>query len=108
MKYFYTHLIEIESISMALDRLDLSRVQKKHLADLIDSSIHHTILDVIMTELSPQDKRFLLQSLEGDDHNKIWRFLNERIDNIEEKIKKCAEQLKLQLHKDLKEAESTK
>lgn len=104
MKYFYTHLIEIESVSMELDKLDLSGEQKKHLANLIDSSIHHSILDVVMSELSPQDKRVFLQVCKEDDHSKLWKFLNEKIDNIEEKIKKCADDLKLQLHKDLREA----
>ncbi|MBI2085756.1 hypothetical protein HYT74_00275 [Candidatus Daviesbacteria bacterium] len=104
MKYFYTHLIEIESVSMGLDKLGLSGEQKKHLANLVDSSIHHSILDVVMSELSPPDKRIFLQICKEDDHSKLWKFLNEKIDNIEEKVKKCADDLKLQLHNDLREA----
>lgn len=103
---FYTHLIEIESIIVELDKLDLSEEQKIHLTGLIDSSLHQTILDAVLSELSPQDKRAFLQSLKEDDQGKIWEFLNEKVDNIEDKIKKSADDLKEELKKDLKEAKN--
>ena len=102
--FFYSHLIEIESIVIELDKLDLSPEQKEHLTNLIDSSLHHTILDAVLSQLSPQDKKVFLKSLEEDDHSKIWKFLNEKIDSVEEKIKKTASDLKSELHKDLDEA----
>lgn len=102
--FFYTHLIEIESIIVELDKLDLSEEQKTHLAGLIDSSLHHTILDAVLSELSPQDKIVFLNHLQENDHSKIWKFLNEKVENIEDKIKKTAGDLKKELHEDLKEA----
>ncbi|MDP3948264.1 MAG: hypothetical protein Q8P87_00970 [bacterium] len=104
--FFYTHLIEIESIIVELDKLDLSQEQKIHLTDLIDSSLHHTILDAVLSELAPADKKVFLNHLREEDHSKIWKFLNEKVDNIEEKIKKVAYDLKTELHHDLKEAKS--
>lgn len=104
--FFYSHLIEIESIIVELDKLDLSKEQKLHLTGLIDSSLHHTILDVVLSELSLGDKRVFLNHLQEDDHDKIWQLLNEKVDNIEEKIKKTADDLKSQLQKDLKEAKN--
>lgn len=103
MKTFYTHLIEIESIIIELDKLDLSVEQKAHLTSLIDSSLHHTVLDVVLSQLNPQDKKIFLSHLQEGEHSKIWQFLNEKVDGVEEKIKKAAEDLKVQLHKDLKE-----
>lgn len=102
MKQFYSHLIETQSIIVELDKLDLTDEQKTHLAGLIDSSLHHTVLDAVLSELSDADKKVFLQSLKEDDHGKIWQFLNEKVDNIEDKIKKAAEDLVKEMHEDIK------
>ncbi len=102
--FFYSHLVEIESLIVELDKLDLSDEQRVHLASLIDSSLHHTILDAVLSELAPVDKKIFLTHLQENDHSKIWKFLNEKVENIEDKIKKTAGDLKEELKKDLKEA----
>lgn len=106
--FFYSNLVEIESVTSELDKLDLSDEQRIHLASLIDSSLHHTVLDAILSELPAHDKRVFLVNLKENDHGKIWQFLNEKVDHIEDKIKKAAEDLKIELHKDLKEATKNK
>lgn len=103
-KSFYTHLIEIESITVELDKLDLTDEQKIHLSGLVDSSLHHAILDAILSELSQEDKRVFFNHLKEEDHSKIWQFLNGKVNNIEDKIRKTADDLKSELKKDLKEA----
>ncbi len=108
MSYFYSKLVTIEEIWEELSSLDLSIPERKHLAELLDSSLHHTILDAILSELSDQDKKVFLSNLSENDHSKIWSFLNGKVDNIEEKIKKTAEDLKSELKKDLKEVKRTK
>lgn len=105
---FYSHLIEMESIIVELDKLDLSMEQKVHLSNLIDSSLHHTVLDAVFSELTPTDKKVFLNHLKEDDHSKIWQFLDEKVDKIEDKIKKVAEDLKVELHQDLKKAKEKK
>lgn len=107
MKQFYSHIIEIESISLELDKLDLSDDQKMHLAKIVDSSLHHVVLDAILSELSDSDKRVFLQHVNDNNHDKIWKFLNQKVDNIEEKIKKAADDLKTELRSDLKKAKKT-
>lgn len=104
MQRFYSHLIEVESLIIELDKMDLTEEQKISLANLIDSSLHNTILDAILSEITEDDKRVFLGHLNKDEHDKIWEFLLERIDNIEDKIKKVAEDLKDQLHKDIRRA----
>lgn len=108
MTFFYSHLIEIESVIMELDKMDLNPEQKLHLAQLLDSSLHHTILDAIFSELSQEDKKVFASHLQEGKHDKIWKFLQEKVDNVEDKIKKTAGDLKEQLHKDLKEAKKVK
>lgn len=108
MKYFYSHIIEIESLLLELDQVDLTEGEKRHLAKLIDANLHHTILDAILSELSEADKKVFLNHLSADEHNKIWQLLNKRIDNIEEKIKEAASSLKEEMRADIKEAERIK
>src|SRR5690349_7635721 len=100
-KTFYGHLIEIESVIVELDKLDLSKEQKHHLASLVDSSLHHTILDAILSQLKEEDKRVFMQALTENNQQKIWKFLNEKIDHIEDKIKNTADDLKDELLKDI-------
>ncbi len=97
----------MESIIVELDGLDLSKDQKHHLASLVDSSLHNAILDAILSELKESDKRVFLQHLSENSHDKIWKFLNDKIDNIEDKIKKTAKDLEDELLKDLKKAKNT-
>lgn len=108
MKHFYTYLVEVESLIIELDSLGLTDEQKNHLAHLIDSSLHHTILDAILSQLPQEDKKVFMEYLSEGNHEKIRKFLDERIDGVEDKIKKAAQDLKLQLHKDLKEVKRNK
>jgi len=100
-KYFYTHIIDTSILSLELGEMDLTPSERIHLISLIDSNIHHAILDLILSELNPLDKKTFLAHLASENHNKIWKLLNEKVENIEEKIKKTAEDLKKELHKDI-------
>lgn len=108
MKQWYTHLVEIESIVVELDDMQLSKEEKLHLAHLIDSSLHHTILEAVLLELSDQDKKIFIEYLNENNHDKIRHFLNEKVERIEKKIKNTAEQLIKEFKKDLKEAKQLK
>jgi hypothetical protein len=108
MRYFYSHLVEIEPLITELDQLDLTEDQKHHLAQLADANIHQAVLDAIFSELSPQEKIIFFEHIRQDDHDKIWKLLNERVDKIEEKIKKAAGDVRDELHQDLKEARRLK
>lgn len=108
MKSFYGHLISVESLIVELDQLDLSEEEKHHLAALIDSSLHHKILDAVLSELGEEEKQKFLFHLSRDEDEKLWELLNSKVDNIEDKIKKAAEDLKSELHKDIKEARQKK
>jgi len=102
-KYFYTHIVDTSSLSLELADMSLDPKERLHLISLINSNIHHEVLDLILSELTPADKKTFLMHLASDNHDKVWRFLNSKIENIEEKIKKTAEDLKKELHKDIKE-----
>jgi hypothetical protein len=104
-KQFYSHVVETESLVVKLERLNLKEDEKAHLLSLMESSLHHVILDAILSELSADDKKLFLKGLASEDHDAVWTFLKKKIDNIEGKIEKAADDLKKELHSDIDEIE---
>jgi hypothetical protein len=104
MTKFYSHLVEYESLIVELDQLELSEPERHHLAELADSNLHQTVLDAILSELNEEDKVIFLDHLKNEKHDKIWQLLNERVDGVEEKIKKAAHELREEMKADIKEA----
>jgi hypothetical protein len=105
-KHFYTHLVETESLVVKLHEMGMTEEQKIQLITLVESSMHHAILDAILSELSEQDKKLFLKEMANDDHDSVWKFLNKKIDSIEDKIVQAADALKEELHEDIKEVKS--
>lgn len=105
-KHFYSHIIDFSILSLELGDIDLSHDERKHLISLIEGNIHHTILDLVLSGLSESDKKIFLKHMAEEKHDKVWGFLKSKIENIEEKIKKAGEDLKKELHKDIKEVRS--
>lgn len=109
MAYFYAKYIIIESLLSELNNLDLSEKERHHLANLADSSLHHAILDEILSQLTPSDKKAFLHRLkENPEDEKIMEFLSDKIEGVEEKIKKVADELVLEMHKDIEESKKLK
>ncbi len=107
-KQFYSHLISIESIIAELDQLGFDSDEKIYLANLVDTNLHHTIMDLILSELNDDEKNIFLSLLTKDDQSKIWEHLNIKIDSIENKIITASENLKEELRQDLKQAKKRK
>jgi hypothetical protein len=103
-KNFYSHLIDTESLVIELDKMGFSEEERGHLVALIDSNVHHTVLELILSELAKEDKKVFLEHVAGENHEKVWELLNQKVDKIEEKITKAASDLKVELHKDIKES----
>ena len=105
MSYFYSKYIVIEDLITELHGLDLSDEERHHLASLIDSQLHHAILDEILSNLTEADKKVFINKIKEDPESEdILDFLNEKIENIEGKISKVSDQLVKELHGDVKEA----
>ena len=103
-KHFYSQLIDTSVFSLELGDMDLNPSERLELITLIDSSLHQVILDAVLSELSEEDKKIFLKYLHINDQEKIWQHLRSKVQNIEEKIKKAAEDLKKEMHSDIKEA----
>lgn len=105
MKFFYSHLIEIESVVISLDEMDLTDSQRKHLASLVDSTIHQTVLDIILSRLSKTDKEVFLHRLRKDPKDQeLMNFVKDKVEDIEKEITAAVKKLREDLHEDIKEA----
>lgn len=102
-KHFYSHIVDTSTITLEIGNMEMSQEERLHLLSLAESNIHHAILDSILSELSETDKKKFVEHLNSDSHDDIWELLNSKIKNVEEKIKKSAEDLKKELHKDIKQ-----
>lgn len=107
-KHFYSHLIEVETIHVALDELELETGEKKELVEIMESSIHHVVVDTVLDELSGEDKKKFLAHIAAENHDELWNLLNTKIKKPEQKIKKAVDELKTHLHKDIKKAKKLK
>lgn len=103
IRHFYSHIIETESIIIELDKLDLLQEEKKHLIELAEYNIHYAVMDTVLSELSDEDKKAVLSHVHAKKHEEIWKLLNKKINNVEEKILKSAGRVKKELLADIKE-----
>ena len=103
-KHFYSHVVETASISLALADIEMSNTERRHLIELVEANLHQSILDAVLSELSEKDKQEFIELYAQGDDEKVWKLLNNRVDNIEDKIKKTAHELKKELHKDIEES----
>lgn len=102
MKYFYSHLVEIETITGKLGELNMDQKQRKHLASLIDSTIHQEVLDIIFSKLSEGDKLLFIEHFRKNPENpEIMKLLNEQAGDIENEIKEAVKKIKKELHEDI-------
>lgn len=102
MNHFYTDLVDIQMLTIELDMLDISPDEKEHLIKVAKDTLHHAILDLILSELSEEDKIIFLRNHSENQHDKVWEHLKTKVDNIESKIKSTVESLKKELHSDIK------
>lgn len=103
-KQFYSHIIEISPLYTALDGMELNSEEKNHLLKLIESSVHHAILDTLLSELTDEHKKILLSLIVRNEHNDAWKLVITNIPEAEKKIRQRAQTLIEDLQTDIHEA----
>ncbi len=100
---FYSELVKIESVIVLLDEMKLKDDHKKHLSKLVDSTVHHTIMDLILSKLSKLDQAEFIKIYNQDPRSKeLLKFLNSKVSGIDKEIEEVAKKLKVELHEDIK------
>jgi hypothetical protein len=101
--HFYSHLIELTSLTIEIAELEVDSKERVHLIALAKANIHSAVVFDVLSSLSEEDKRLFLKNLSEDNHNKVWEHLKSKIENIEEKIKQIIEKIINELIEDIRE-----
>lgn len=107
-KHFYHSVVSMDSLRVRLDLFDFSDLDKDQLMELAERTLHHAILDLVLSELSDKDKTLFLKNHAAEKHEEIWSLLNSNIKNIQKKIRVAADSIAQKLHNDLKRIKKTK
>lgn len=85
---FYDHLIGLEEISLNLKKYNLQREEYDELIAIAGETLHHHVLNIILTHLPKEKHEIFLETFYITPHDpKLMDFLkNEGLIEIEEKI----------------------
>jgi hypothetical protein len=101
--HFYSHLVEIDTVVTELEVLDLNAEEKHELVKIMETTIHHVVLNTVLSELSEEDKKQFLDHLAGNNHSELWKLLTEKVPEVHEKIKKSVHKVKKEMSEDIME-----
>ena len=109
-KVFYDHLILIPEVLSELDKYVSDPEEKTELIDLINQSLHHHTLDIILTHLSQDKHEQFLTRLKATPHDpSLLAFLKKEIkSDIESTIKVQAQLIKKEILAEIKKAKLKK
>ena len=107
-KHFYTDIVEVDSIFVALDKMDLTSEELSQLKEMVESQVHQVVIDTVLSQLSEKDQKLFLTYLAHGRHDEILQHLKKNIEKVEEKIIKAVDELKNDLHADIKESRQKK
>ncbi len=107
-KIFYDHLIVREEIIRELEGYEMQAVERDELIQLVDETLHHHTLDVILTHLPKEKHREFLEKFHKAPHDQaLLDYLKTETGiDIEGEIKKRAADTKKELLEEI--ARSTK
>ena len=98
-KIFYDHLVIREEITVELDKYSLVREEKEELVQLVDETLHHQILNIILTHLPKDQHRGFLEKFHKTPHDES---LLKYIKDFEQEIIKEAQKIKRELLSEIK------
>lgn len=102
-KHFYTHLVEIDTIRLELDRLSIQSAEREELIMIIHESLHHVVIDLVLTELTSSDRKLFLSYVMQGCHDEIWILLEQKIEKPEEKMRNAIKSFVIELHRDIED-----
>lgn len=103
MKYLFEEIIQIKTVHLKLNEMDLANQEKEELLEIMKSTVHHKVIDLILSELTDEEKEIFLEGIstgggfsDMDEQSsrsselknrQYLSVLRDRINNLETKIK---------------------
>ena len=105
-KIFYDHLTVIEEVTSAFDKYSVPAEEREELEKLIDQTVHHEVLNTILTNLPKEKHEEFLTKFHAAPHDKeLLEYLKKEIKiDIEKEISLQAKRIKKELLEEIKRA----
>lgn len=105
-KIFYDHLIGLEEIDTELKGYHLQQEEYEELIRIADETIHHHVLNIILTHLPKEKHELFLETFYATPHDKkLLEFLKKEANpEIEEKISSEAKRIKGEIISEIRRA----
>ena len=88
MNYFFEEIIQIQKIPVVIADNTTDSVEQEYLLEVAKATIHHKVLDLVLSELAEPYKLEFLQIIEvADSHKSVIDKLKGWLDDIEDKIR---------------------
>ncbi len=105
MKNFYDHLVAVEEVTTVLKNYNLSVDEHGEITQLVEKTIHHEVLNIILKKLPKEKHEDFLNKFRAAPHDKnLLDYLKREVGDIEEEIKKTAEKIKREILGEIKRA----
>ena len=103
-KLYYDHLIVLTDLESEINDVELSFEEREELWHIVDEIIHQRILEMLLDELDEKHhEEFLEKHHETPYDEVVIVYLNEKIDDdVEELIKKEADNLQEEILQEIK------
>ena len=99
--HFYSHLTDPQRFHAHLQSVEMTDDERTHLVVIIESTLHHRIIDIVLENMPDPHKDTFLDHVASEDHEAVWRLLNEHVEKSEETIKEVIHLLEKELEEDL-------
>lgn len=105
-KIWYDHLVVIEEITSHLDQFEVDPEEKQELIDLIDQTLHHHVLNVLLNHLPNEHHYEFIASFHTNPADeKLLDYIKSKVQvNIEEEVRKQATRIKKEILNEIKKS----
>ncbi|MFH1749996.1 MAG: hypothetical protein ABH837_03870 [bacterium] len=106
-KTFFSHLLDTDQLIMMVERLLEIEEEKLEILDMIDSTLHHRVIDKVLDELDDRHHELFMTEYSRDPGNEeLLYFLKKHIPDIEDKIQLESKATQSSLFEDIKKLEA--